>query len=581
VEPNSINPLVVELRKPDGSLLASTGAIGPAGGFVDAVELTSDGTYTISADPVGAATGLALFALFNVPNNVVAKVAVGDRPVRLDVSEPGHNPTAEFDGAAGQQVVASAGPGNSVTRLSIRGTDGSSLGSTSIGATGGTVGPITLPGAGTYSVALDPIQDDMDGRSVEVFSNGAPQNTQTPSVSGSPAIGEVLTTTSGAWSGSSGAFSYQWQMCGLPNVCFDLADATAPTYTVTEDDVDGTIRAIVSTQNASGARAVYSTSTALVTSARTAPKATFSYYVSITSPAAWEALGNQLGTSVANGTRPKRALVILHFGRPAKIGSAQAVLPHADGRISLATVRAIVNSYALGFVETAPPLGRLWIGVGLSNDNNQTYSDPNVTFAHGQAWGELVNDINADFDATTTPCVRCKVNAFGANDIEVNWSARLAPRRLVQGYQGRAKYLYLHFGDAAGCPNTVPASGAMLCNNNWRVEDVRWLAWGAPGAFPFPQIYTESGFHPVLQGDQWKALSKFSVTRRGGRLMFLGTLAQRQACLDRPAAAGCATEDHLRNTAGAAWSQLYTRIQGDPQLRTPIIHSSDIRWNNE
>ena len=58
----------------------------------------------------------------------------------------------------------------------------------------------------------------------------APGNTSPPAVSGSAKVGQVLTVSNGAWTGSPTGYVYQWQRCTSSTSCVDIASASSQTY---------------------------------------------------------------------------------------------------------------------------------------------------------------------------------------------------------------------------------------------------------------------------------------------------------------------------------------------------------------
>jgi hypothetical protein len=94
----------------------------------------------------------------------------------------------------------------------------------------------------------------------------APSNTSPPAVSGSAQVGQVLTTTTGAWSGSTPiVYAYQWQGCDASGEsCANITGATTANYTVAEADVGRTIRVIVTASNSAGSASQASASTTAV-----------------------------------------------------------------------------------------------------------------------------------------------------------------------------------------------------------------------------------------------------------------------------------------------------------------------------
>ena len=76
-----------------------------------------------------------------------------------------------------------------------------------------------------------------------------PVNTVAPIISGGPYVGDVLTATTGTWTGTPALFlySYQWRRDGV-----DIAGATASTYTIDNADDGADITCLVTATNAGG-----------------------------------------------------------------------------------------------------------------------------------------------------------------------------------------------------------------------------------------------------------------------------------------------------------------------------------------
>jgi hypothetical protein len=102
----------------------------------------------------------------------------------------------------------------------------------------------------------------------------APANTAEPRVSGTPRVGEVLRTTSGAWTGTEPiTYAYQWRRCdgaGRPDAsdCARITNADNASYVVRQADVGFRIRSRVTATNADGSASAASNPTAVVTTAR-------------------------------------------------------------------------------------------------------------------------------------------------------------------------------------------------------------------------------------------------------------------------------------------------------------------------
>jgi hypothetical protein len=190
------------------------------------------------------------------------------------------------------------------------------------------------------------------------------------------------------------------------------------------------------------------------------------------------------------------------------------------------------------------------VAVGTSNYRGAT------TYAHGQAWAQMVNRLNAWSVASGISSV---VTARGASDMELDWNKPATTRAWVDGYAAAytgSSYLY-NYGDAAGCP---PYGS---CNNGWTQEDVWYVSWGAQPAYPFPEIYTVSG----STARQWYQMSLYGHLRHGQAIEILGSLTQW-------AAAGyCCT-----NPPEQGWTQLYDLLNADSRTAQSLPYSSDITW---
>jgi hypothetical protein len=101
-----------------------------------------------------------------------------------------------------------------------------------------------------------------------VTSANTPVNTAPPTITGSPAIGQVLTATPGTWTGSLPiTFSYKWQRCNSAGSgCLPISAPLSSTYTVISADVGVTLRVQVTATNAGGSVQAMSAPTGVVTS---------------------------------------------------------------------------------------------------------------------------------------------------------------------------------------------------------------------------------------------------------------------------------------------------------------------------
>jgi hypothetical protein len=89
-----------------------------------------------------------------------------------------------------------------------------------------------------------------------------------PSIAGVAAVGEVLTASSGSWSGGATSYGYRWSRCDTGGAaCVGIPGATEPTYVPTALDAGFTLRVTVTARNGAGRATAVSPPTAVVVSA--------------------------------------------------------------------------------------------------------------------------------------------------------------------------------------------------------------------------------------------------------------------------------------------------------------------------
>lgn len=143
------------LLKPDGTTLTSTFSCGSAI-FIEPQVLPTTGSYTIVADPSGAATGQATLNLYNVVD-VTGSITINAPAINVSLGTPGQIASYTFSGTASQQAtVRVAGGTFACVRVTLLKPDGTSLTNTfSCGSTFNLATQV-LPVTGTYTVTVDP-----------------------------------------------------------------------------------------------------------------------------------------------------------------------------------------------------------------------------------------------------------------------------------------------------------------------------------------------------------------------------------------------------------------------------------------
>ena len=145
------------VRQPNGSTILQD-TVGADGDFVEPLTLPATGTYTVTIDPQGAATGSVTLTFYNVPAD-----ATGSNSVNITV--PGQNGTITLTGqSSGTHNFAITTnvppPAGQTQSVSITVYQGSVSEANQVGF--GTSGPdgnsfdVFFPATGTYIVVIDP-----------------------------------------------------------------------------------------------------------------------------------------------------------------------------------------------------------------------------------------------------------------------------------------------------------------------------------------------------------------------------------------------------------------------------------------
>jgi subtilisin family serine protease/uncharacterized protein YhfF len=152
----------VSVLNPNGTTLVAAAFFGTNGGFVDAKNLPTTGTYKIVIDPQSTAVGGVTATLYDVPPDDSATLAINGAAGTLSMAVPGQNGKATFTGAAAQRVtlrltnVTIGTSSFSSAKVSVKNPSGTNLlAGTFFGTSGKTVA-LTLPTAGMYTVVIDP-----------------------------------------------------------------------------------------------------------------------------------------------------------------------------------------------------------------------------------------------------------------------------------------------------------------------------------------------------------------------------------------------------------------------------------------
>lgn len=302
------------------------------------------------------------------------------------------------------------------------------------------------------------------------------------------------------------------------------------------------------------------------------PPAAPSYYMGTLDPATVINQGCALGQRDVYLSGAQDSVVVLDFGYPQKYANGTFGARGFDYPPVYANtdqIAAVVENFGVGYINCSAndPASHLRIAIGTSNYPGQYY--PAVTYAHGQAWSNMVTAVNTWFTTRCagTACAN-RVDAAGANDIELAWNTPAATLDWLAGYASVAKYQMYNFGALDGCPWLAHPT----YNCVWPNKDQVWTAiWGSPPVQPIPEIYRTDD----INAEQWYLMSVYSYVNHHEKIQFIGPMTQTGACQQYPESS-CTI---LGNTPTQAWWQLHNLLNGDPATAGEALSfPSDIRY---
>lgn len=326
-----------------------------------------------------------------------------------------------------------------------------------------------------------------------------------------------------------------------------------------------------------------------------------SYYIQDETPARMYDLGCALGTRDRNLPGAQDSLVVLNFRQGwFKNGdiSKPGVTIYKDTikdwqHLSMATIEEAVRGFIWGYwvCSAEDQDSQVVVAVGTSNYGSYgTYAShydetTRGRFAeiHGKAWAQSVLNLQ---NWVLSQGYALQVSVAGAIDIEwtaynpaksgTDWNLPSVTKKWVDGFasasQNRA--IFYNFGACVGCPEIADpywfyGKNSGDSSNPWTQFDVYYVSYGAPPAWPLPEIYATSG----VNARQWQAISRYGAIYLGRPMEFAGVMTQYQACQQRGGCSG------INNTPEDGWKQLFDALNADPLTRQPILRwITDIRW---
>jgi RHS repeat-associated protein len=173
----AIDNVDVSIVKPDGGLLVWNGHYrGQASAFIDTKVLPLAGTYTVLIDPRNDDVGSVMVALNPVPDDETGTITVGGPAVTATAAVPGQNSKRTFAGTAGQRITMTVSDVaiDNVDVSIVKPDGGLLVWNGHYRGQSPTSQPATLPVAGTYTVLIDPRNDDTGTVKVKLSANSNP-----------------------------------------------------------------------------------------------------------------------------------------------------------------------------------------------------------------------------------------------------------------------------------------------------------------------------------------------------------------------------------------------------------------------
>jgi hypothetical protein len=200
------------------------------------------------------------------------------------------------------------------------------------------------------------------------------------------------------------------------------------------------------------------------------------------------------------------------------------------------------------------------------NNCGSLHCDPNnppntVTYANGQAWGTLIENVNS---YVVTHGYSYQIFVAGAMDIEGGYNTYANTRAWLDGLLNTAPYKPFYDYGNCDCPDTYNPNGSFRhdwsCSKTYEVS----FSIGFSGDV-IPEIYHTNG----VDATRWQGVSKWAVNNGHGMAIFRQLLTECGACGQTQNCNGI--DDVPMN----AFDQLQKALNADPQTTGGL--STDFR----
>ncbi|MYS21701.1 hypothetical protein GA0115240_13471, partial [Streptomyces sp. DvalAA-14] len=141
----------------------------------DSQVLSTPGTYTITVDPPGIATGSVTVQAYAVPDDVTAAATIDGPAVGLATPAVGQKASVTFTGTAGQNISAVATGSTYAGGVSVQliSPDGDWLWGDTVYGADAVTDTAELPSTGTYTILISPAGIDTGGISYQLSTAAA------------------------------------------------------------------------------------------------------------------------------------------------------------------------------------------------------------------------------------------------------------------------------------------------------------------------------------------------------------------------------------------------------------------------
>lgn len=243
---------------------------------------------------------------------------------------------------------------------------------------------------------------------------------------------------------------------------------------------------------------------------------------------------------------PVNSEVVLDFG--GQLGDSSGAYLIDQESITNAEIESIAEEFAYQYwyCTGTDQTSVLKLGIGTNN----SYSD--VDYNGGYAWSQLVGAIES---FVKNNGYSSQVTVVGASDIEPGWWNHTDTENWVNGYAAYGGS-YLDFDSADEC-STDQYNDQPCGSTGWSQYDVWYVSWGAPPAFPTPEIYYNA------LALQWTMISLYGANYHNEAVYYQGPWDEYDL-------------DSSTYTSTQAWSTFWNDLNSYSQTAQNMFFSAEI-----